>query len=267
MSFVTPVNPDDYIRQQEANKNEKRYTLPEDTYKKCFAMTTSSMFTKQCENLAHEFAPYCSLHTPVKIGTSKLGGQGVFVRGWNSRARGYPDGLPDVQSGPLPVHTIIGEYTVGTDIITEEERETSNSDYTMTMDNGVIYDADGPSATARGSKVIAAMVNDCLPINENDKDPNKRCKTNCHFDEFGRLFVGKWNFKTGKYIGDGRPIAKDNELYAEYGNKFWFDRWKGPKKDFLRPFSESFYPYHDQRDDVEPALKVSRDERMAKRKR
>ena len=176
---------------------------------------------EQCTMTALRYAPYCNHHTPLYEDQSRLGPfQGVYVRGWSELANGFParnDALP----GDLPPNKYIGDYTIGTDLITRRQlRErypgATRGEYVLTVgagENARIYDADGPESRAQGFKVIASMVNDCLPGNERQGI----CKTNCRFDNnTGHLLSG-----ASAKVDNEPPIPRGQELYAIYGNEYW----------------------------------------------
>jgi len=204
---------------------------------------------EKCPNHVDEFAPYCHLHTPVKIGPSALGGMGVFSRGWSRMYNGYPHG--ELVFGTLegiPPNTVVGDYTVGTTVMTEEERTASNSDYIMTVQDGTIYNADDEKARRRGQKIIAAMLNDCLPVNA----LRNNCQTNTTWDNDGKLITGRYNHQDPDAFLSDPPIYQGKELFSEYGNQYWRNTGYFKREaDYLRERDERYYPHSDQYPDEE----------------
>mgnify|MGYP003637295204 CR=1 FL=1 len=200
-------------------------------------------WVKRCTNRTCRWAPYCNHHTPLYVKDSTLTdgvptderpdgtpyGKGVFVRGWLEQANGYPG--DQWMSGPLPINKYVGDYRVGTDKIDAEEKERRypgdrRGEYILSVSTNIVYDGAGPRTRTRAGapkpKVVAAMLNDCLPGNA----ATIGCATNCHFTQWGKLMTGVKLNTTSRSAAirnriSGQPIPKDAELFAEYGNEYW----------------------------------------------
>lgn len=236
---------------------------------RCRGRTTKSNFTVRCDRPTCIWAPYCRWHSPLYIGDSRIrdddgnlvGGDGVFVKGWYELANGYPAGRPGL-AGALPLGIVVGDYTIGTDNITEEQLQArypgdTRGEYILQLNNDEIYDGAGVRSVRQG-KVVAAMVNDCLPGNNR---PRRQCTINAHFDDdTGELITGRPNFSTPNSTRDnpiladppplvGIPIPIGSELYAQYGNTYWYGSVPGqadmPHDVYYRNFDKRYYPKTD----------------------
>ena len=198
-------------------------------------------WVKRCSKRTCQWAPYCNLHTPLEIKDSTLTddegnpyGKGVFARGWLEQANGYPGDA--WIAGPIPINEYVGDYRVGTDKIDNDEKNRRypgdrRGEYILQASTNVVYDGAG-ARTRRKPKVVAAMLNDCLPGNA----ALTGCATNCHFSPAGKLMTGVKNTTGRNARITGQPIQIGQEMFAEYGNDYWFGEVPGEE-----PLPENFY--------------------------